>query len=128
MEDDFFRNFICRYVFCYAVISQHKPSIAKGPVCLPSSNPAFPQEVLTNKDVLDIVHRLAGPLGVEALFVEPSCGDGVVLKRPTYSAAITVGGSNGGEGEGAGEDGASIEFAFSPARPRPPLPPSFSGV
>ena len=129
MEDDFFRNFICRFVFCYAVISQHKPSIAKGPVCLPSSNPAFPQEVLANKDVLDIVHRLAGPLGVEALFVEPSCGDGVVLKRPTYSAAISVLAA-GGEDEGVvvGEDGASIDFAFSPARPRPPLPPSFTGI
>ena len=132
MEDDFCRNFICRFVFCYAVISQHRPSIARGPDCLPSSNPAFPrEEVLANKDVLEIVHRLAGPLGVEALFVEPSCSDGVVLKRPTYSTAISVlpDGEEEEEGEtGSGKSGTSIECAFSPARPRPPLPPSFSGV
>ena len=115
LEDEFLRNFICRFLFCYAVISQHKPSIAKGTAALPTANPAFPQAVIANKDVLDIAHRLAALLGVEDLFSEPSCGDGVVLKRPTYSTAVSV---------LIQEDNASLDFAFSPARPRPPLPPS----
>ena len=60
--------FICRYIFCYATLSQHKPSVAHGPDCMPASNPLFPESFFANKDVLSVVHKLAALLGVSVLF------------------------------------------------------------
>lgn len=67
-EDEFLAMFICRYIFCYATLSQHKPSVAHGPDCMPASNPLFPESFFANKDVLSVVHKLAALFGVSVLF------------------------------------------------------------
>ncbi|EGF83974.1 hypothetical protein BATDEDRAFT_34022 [Batrachochytrium dendrobatidis JAM81] len=65
-QDDFLRNFIVRYIFCYSILEHH--NAFKDPKHLPTAYPPIPSSIMTSPELITKIQELVKLASAESLY------------------------------------------------------------